>query len=270
VVAPVEPAVALDVILARHQAAVSRQQANLASTRAAVESWLSTRPTTGDGSFVERISTLEGVRHRITEIAAECREEFWSLNPDGAQTPDNIAASRAPNLALLDRGITMKSVFNDSAANDAATAEHLRWLAENGADVRTTPMLTMRMLVVDREVAMVPIDDQDSSTGAFLIRGRGLVSGLTTLFLTTWRSATPLGVRRPRQPDRPSPTERQALVLWGLGCTDAMVARRLGVSERTVRRLSENLAQRLQARSRFEMGVKAAELRWITSDDLHD
>lgn len=265
----VAPSVAMDVIVARYQAQVSEQQASLASTRTAVETWLSARRVPeDDSSSVERIGTLEGVRLRIDEIAAECREEFWSLNPDGAQTPDNIASSRPPNLSLLERGITMKSVFNDSASNDLATAEHLRWLSDHGADVRTAPMLSMRMLVVDREIALVPIDDRDTSVGAFLVRGRGLVAGLTTLFLTTWRAATPLGVRRPRDPQRPTPTEKQALILWGIGCTDAVVARRLGVSERTVRRLSETLAQRLGARSRFEMGLRAAELGWITGDDL--
>lgn len=265
----VSHSVALSAIVARQEATLSEQRARLADAQAAVERWLTSRVEEPCHKLVvEQLDDLDEIRARISKLAGDCREELWSLNPDGAQTPENIEASRAPNLELLERGIAMRSIFNDSARNDPDTAAHLRWLSDHGADVRTTPMLSLRMLLVDRHTAIVPMDERDSSAGAYVVQGRGLVSGLTTLFLTTWRTATPLGVRRTAEPDRPTATEMQALVLWGLGCTDTVVAKRLGVSERTVRRLSEQLATRLGARSRFEMGVRATELGWITSDDL--
>jgi DNA-binding NarL/FixJ family response regulator len=49
------------------------------------------------------------------------------------------------------------------------------------------------------------------------------------------------------------------------GMTDEGVSRRIGVSLRTVRRIASDLMTRLTARSRFEAGVKAAQLGWIDS-----
>ncbi|WP_247597705.1 LuxR C-terminal-related transcriptional regulator [Streptomyces sp. RKND-216] len=47
------------------------------------------------------------------------------------------------------------------------------------------------------------------------------------------------------------------------GMTDEAVARQLGVSVRTTRRITAELMQRLGARSRFEAGVLAAGRGWV-------
>jgi len=45
--------------------------------------------------------------------------------------------------------------------------------------------------------------------------------------------------------------------------TDEMVARKLGVSVRTVRRMASELMAELGARSRFQAGVRASERGWL-------
>ncbi|SDK53829.1 helix-turn-helix domain-containing protein [Nonomuraea jiangxiensis] len=57
-----------------------------------------------------------------------------------------------------------------------------------------------------------------------------------------------------------SPREWQVLQLLAQGCTDEAVARNLGVSLRTVRRITADLMERLDARSRFQAGLKAARI----------
>ncbi|MBW1598593.1 response regulator transcription factor [Streptomyces sp. JJ38] len=47
------------------------------------------------------------------------------------------------------------------------------------------------------------------------------------------------------------------------GLTDRAVARRLGLSERTVRRMVAHLMDRLGAASRFEAGARAVERGWL-------
>lgn len=179
-----------------------------------------------------------------------------------------MARSRPLNEETLDRGVRMRTVYLDSVRNDEPSIEHARWLTERGAEVRTVPTLPLRMLVVDRELALVPLDENDSSAGALLVSGRGVVAALSALFVSVWRNAHPLGQRRARQPGRPSEQEQQALRGWVQGDTDHLVARRLGVSERTVRRISDNLAERLGARSRFEMAARAMDAGWLCAEDL--
>lgn len=57
-----------------------------------------------------------------------------------------------------------------------------------------------------------------------------------------------------------SPREWQVLQLLAQGCTDEAVARSLGVSLRTVRRVTAELMDRLGARSRFQAGLKSARI----------
>ncbi|MDP3890010.1 helix-turn-helix transcriptional regulator, partial [Nocardioides sp.] len=267
----VDPELGLKALLTRQRAEVLDRQRRLEESQLAVERWLNAHGNIRErasSSGVQRIDGLDGVRAKLGELAIECSDSIWSFNPDGAQTPANLAASRPLNSATLERGVGMRAVYLDSIRNDEPTRDHVAWLLDQGAEVRTVPVLPMRMILVDRRIALVPIDDQSSEEGAFLVTGTGLVAGLVALFLSTWRLAKAFGPHRPRRMDPLSTQERQALVLWAQGCTDASVARQLGVSERTVRRISEAIAERLGARSRFEAGARAMEMGWLDAADL--
>ncbi|MET8624763.1 helix-turn-helix transcriptional regulator, partial [Kitasatospora sp. NPDC004669] len=49
------------------------------------------------------------------------------------------------------------------------------------------------------------------------------------------------------------------------GHTDDAIAKRLGVSPRTARRIATDLMERLSARSRFQAGALAAKAGWLGS-----
>lgn len=268
---PVDPSVGLVALLSRQRAEVAEQQNRIEQCQLAVEQWLLSHKDnlkTASAPQVERLDGVGAVRAKLEELASGCRDEVWSFNPGGPQSAANLARSRPLNQETLSRGVQVKAVYLDSVRNDVASVEHARWLTALGGDVRTVPLLPMRMLVVDREAALVPIDDRDSSLGALLVSGSGLVTGLVALFTSTWRVARPLGTRPAREPSMPSVQEREALALWAQGNTDEAVARRLGVSQRTVRRISESICERAGAHSRFELGARAMELGWLTADDL--
>lgn len=266
----VNPETALRSLLSRQRAEVLDRERRLIEGQMAVERMLRAHGHLSDApsNDVERLDGVVAVRERIARLATACTHSVWSFNPDGAQSQDNRHASTPLSAQTLERGVEMRSIYLDSVRNDAESTQHIVWLSENGAQVRLVPFLPMRMIIVDQEKALVPIDVDDTSSGAFVVSGSGLVAGLVALFLATWRAAQPFGVRRPRQIQSVSEQERNALVLWARGATDAVVARRLGVSERTVRRISENIAERLGARSRFELGVRASQLGWLTTDDV--
>ena len=266
-----DPDAALSALVAQRQSEIAQRQLEIEESRLAVAQLLAARSQVeGPDSTVEieRIHGVEAVRAQIEYLARTCRDEVWSFNPGGAQSAQSLMRSRPLNAETLGRGVRMRAIFLDSVRNDQASVDHAAWLVEHGAEVRTLPELPMRMLIVDRSTAVVPMDDRDSSRGALLVTGRGMVAGLAALFVMTWKAAQPLGPRPSRRPGLPSAQETQALRLWAQGATDGMVARSLGVSERTVRRISETLADRLGARSRFEAGVRAMEAGWLTDRDL--
>lgn len=268
----IDPGIALPALVARQESEIAARKHELEQSRIAISRLLAARESADGADLefgIERYDDLTAVRQMIEKFSSTCREEVWSFNPGGPQTQDNLVSSRPANEDTLRRGVRMRAIYLDSVRNDPPSAEHIEWLVGLGAEVRTVMTLPIRMLIVDKQTAVLPIDDRDSSRGALVVSGRGMIAGLVALFTTTWLSARPFGPRETRPtPDEPNNQEYQALRLWAQGATDAAVARALGVSERTVRRMSDALAKRLGSSSRFETAARAMDLGWLTSKDL--
>lgn len=212
----------------------------------------------------ERLVGMDAIQDRLEELGDAMTRECVAILPGGALTKGSMEASRPIDRSALARGIEMRSIYQDSARNDPATLGYARWLTEQGGQVRTSPLLPSRLLIVDREVAVVPIDPANSRLGALCTRAPGLVASLLTLFEQTWDSAVPLGADRPRPTDSsPTAGELELLKLLASGMTDEAAGKRLGVSLRTVRRQMSALMERLHATSRFEAGLKAAQQGWL-------
>lgn len=263
------PDTALAALLAQHESEVARRKANLETSRQAIDQLLSARRSEAASSVeLERVLGLDAVLRKIEDLSQTCQTSVWSFNPGGPQSRENLRRSRPLNEETLGRGVRMRALYLDSVHNDEATLEHIQWLVERGAEIRTMPTLPLRMIIVDQRTALVPIDDDDSTKGAMLVDGRGMVTALSALFTSVWKSAEPIGPRKFREHGQLNEQERQAIKLWAHGHTDRAVATALGVSERTVRRMSEAIALRLGARSRFEAGARAMDAGWLTSGDL--
>ncbi|MGK5552853.1 helix-turn-helix domain-containing protein [Actinomadura kijaniata] len=70
-------------------------------------------------------------------------------------------------------------------------------------------------------------------------------------------------VRPPVTREPFSGLQREIMVLLAAGLTDAAVAARLRVSQRTVQRHVRRTMAQLDARTRFELGIRLAELRLV-------
>jgi Predicted transcriptional regulators len=271
-VRPVDPEVGLAALLARQQAEVARRQQELEESRAAFSTLLATRAeqqSKGAEPVVERIVGIDAIRDRLRELAATCAWEACSFMPGGAQSASSLAASRPLDMDAINRGVRLRTVYLDSARNDPATRDYARWLTELGSEVRTAPTLPLRLLIVDRRYALVPADTDDSGAMALMISGSGIVSALYALFNSVWKEARPLGATSRRRDDNGlSAQEKQVLRLLGEGHTDEVIARRMGVSVRTARRIAANLLARLGARSRFQAGMLAVARAWIDPDEV--
>lgn len=262
----VRPEVGLSALLAREEAALLAKQQEIERSRTAVAQMIAAyadQNPARSGGESESLTGIDMIRTRIEELVAECRQELLGFEPKSAQTPDNIAASRPLDEALLDRGVTIRVVYTDSVRNDQPTSGYATWLTELGGRVRTTPGLPLRMIIFDRRTALLPTDPEDSGAGAVLLHGAGVVTALVALFEQTWDTATPLGEERRRDEKGLSHQEREVLRLLSAGLTDEAVARRLDVSVRTLRRVTADLMERLEARSRFQAGYLAAARGWL-------
>ncbi|GAA0676675.1 LuxR family transcriptional regulator [Kitasatospora atroaurantiaca] len=262
----VNPEVAMELLLARQQAELAAQQQRLEASRAAAAQLIaecsilgSPQPTTES----ERLLGADAIRERLAELGETAEEAVMTFAPGGAHTEEDLRASRGPNAALFDRGVQMRTIYLDSIRNDQPTLDHVAWLNSRGGRVRTAPSLPTRMIIIDRRLAVLPLDTSDARAGAVILTGATVVSALCALFESVWAGAVPLGDSA--CPDRHglAPQEAETLRMLAEGMTDEAIAKRLGVSPRTARRIAAELMERLDARSRFQAGVHAVQDGWL-------
>ena len=262
----VSPDIGMEILMARQQAQLAAQQERLEASRAAaaqlISEYAELRPATSHPG-VEQLVGLDQIRDRLALLTREVTEEFLAFAPGGPQTAENMAASRPLNQDLLERGVRMRTLYLDSVRSHRPTVEHATWLAGLGGQVRTVPSLPTRMILMDRRTAMISVSSDDTAAGAVVLTGQGTLTLLYALFETTWESAQPLGEVVPVDPHGLTAQQTAALRLLAEGHTDEAIAKRLGVSHRTARRIASELMDRLDARSRFEAGVRAVQQGWL-------
>ncbi|MEU6310046.1 helix-turn-helix domain-containing protein [Streptomyces sp. NPDC047014] len=261
----VSPDIGMEILMARGQAELAAQQQRLEASRAAaarlISEYSELRPAARHPG-VEQLIGLDAVRDRLVALTRETKEELLAFSPDATLSESALAASRPLNRTLLERGVRMRTVYLDSVRNSRPSVEHANWLTELGGQVRTVASLPTRMLIVDRSTALIPVSD-DSSAGAVVLSGHGMLVALCALFESTWATAQPLAEIAVLGPDGLTAQQTTAVRLLAEGHTDDAIAKRLGVSSRTARRIANELMERLGARSRFEAGVRAVQEGWL-------
>jgi DNA-binding CsgD family transcriptional regulator len=260
----VRPQAGLTALLAKVEADVAVRQRQVDATRAAIAAIATAHDehhrAAGEGRILEGTDT---VRERLAELAHTARTECLSFTTGRAQTPDTMAAETSLNELALGRGVRIRNVYQESFRNDPATLAHAQRMAKLGGRSRTTPTLPMRMVIVDCETALVPIDPDNPRQGALELRSPGVIAGLVALFEQVWCSATPFGTPAVVDERGLGAQERELIRLLAAGHTDEAAARKLAISLRSVQRMMTSLTERLNAASRFQAGVHAARRGWV-------
>ncbi|MGH3934303.1 MAG: LuxR C-terminal-related transcriptional regulator [Pseudonocardiaceae bacterium] len=260
---PVNPEIGLHALLADQEAMLNDRRRDIEQARLAVARFTAEHShwrTVRNRVDIECLDGIDAIRNRIDELAASARSEIVAFSM-GIQSLDTMEAGRLVDQSALERGLRLRSIYLQSIRNHSPSKAHAQWLVEQGAEVRIAPVLPLRMVIFDRSTALLPIDPESSRTGAVLLSGKGPLTALLHLFEQAWEIAIPLGdPAPPAAAEEFDETERTVVRLLGEGLTDEAVARKLGVSLRTVRRMMARLMRQLGTRSRFETGVSAARL----------
>lgn len=263
---PVSPEFGLQLLLERQHARLLERERRFAEDRAAVSQviadYIAVQPYSSGGR-VTQLDGLDAIQARLEELATRANSKCLSFMPGGAQSRQSLAASKPLDERMLRGGVEVLTVYLTSVRNDPATLGYAKWLTDLGGEVRTVPTLPLRMVLFDGAVALVPVDLDNSRRGAVELAVTAAIRALASLFEQVWQSAAPLG-DEPRFTDSElTMQERELLRLLGQGLTDEVASRQLGISLRSERRMMAHIMQRLNARSRFEAGIRAKERDWL-------
>ncbi len=218
---------------------------------------------------LEIITEAAEVQLLVNHAVDTCSKEWLSVQPGGARDPIALQQALPRDLEAVHRGVRVRSLYQHTTRTQLSIRSYVSAMAEAGAQIRTADQLAERMFIFDRELAFIPRRSQPGQPpGAVVVREPVLISFLCTLFDQFWANAMPFITDGPGYQNVSSELRVALLGLLAQGLKDEVVAKRLGMSVRTCRRHIASIMQELGAESRFEAGVKAAQLGLLTSSEL--
>ncbi|HEX5569678.1 MAG TPA: helix-turn-helix transcriptional regulator [Streptomyces sp.] len=217
---------------------------------------------------VEFFADRDRLRRRMDEFEPPGRRELLCMRT-AFPGPEVLRASLEHDRKVLARGTGVRMLVTTSTVRRPGAGPYLDALLEAGAQVRTAPSLPLHLHVVDRMVTVLPAgDDPLGGDGDVLMHSPRIALRFAQVFEHFWTVAHPYPDRAdhggrsggPGAAGGYSAQEREILALLASGAKDESIARRLGCSDRTLRRMMTQLMEKLGAESRFEAGVRAAHL----------
>ncbi|MDH6107836.1 sugar-specific transcriptional regulator TrmB/DNA-binding CsgD family transcriptional regulator [Kitasatospora sp. MAP12-15] len=262
---PVSPERARALLLRHEEEELRARHTALEANRTAVATAAerATRERQRIPSGTEQLDGLDEIQSRLESLLQSATTEICSIVPT-LMPPEALEAARPLDEDLLGRGVTQRTLCHEGVRTNPRALAYGRSMAAVGAQLRTAPALPHRLLMVDRAIALVPLDPASTAPSAVLVTSPGIVAALAELFDRIWADAAPLDqTPAPDCATGITAAERELLRILSTGLTDEVAAKRLGVSVRTVKRRMEELMRRLEAGSRFEAGFKACQHGWL-------
>ncbi|MBD9731749.1 LuxR family transcriptional regulator [Streptomyces sp. H28] len=208
---------------------------------------------------VEYVHGMSEIRAFIDRVTGEATEEILTAQPGGGRPATVLQAVLPLTLERLNRGVAMRTLYQHPARFNAPTRAYVEAVTESGGEVRTLDEFFERLIVIDRSVAILATGED--RTSAVVIHDEALVRFLTDVFDRNWQRATPFTpARTGHAPAEVMPDIHNMIKrLLVEGLTDAAIARRIGISERTYHTHLARIRESMGAQSRLQLGYLLAK-----------
>lgn len=214
-------------------------------------------PGTVSGAYTEVRG--EAINPFLAALVADAESELLTAQPQTGRNAATLAAATARDIAALERGVKMRTLYQHSARRSRVTYKYVAAVRERGAEVRTLDEFFNRLIVVDRRVAVIP--GRDTLAVALVIREPSIVAYLVDMFERHWERARPFENRETTL-SRDLAAEQRSMTIRMLiaGYADPASAKRLGVSPRTYAAYVADLKSEFDAQTRFQLGYAMGRL----------
>jgi sugar-specific transcriptional regulator TrmB/DNA-binding CsgD family transcriptional regulator len=200
---------------------------------------------------------------------SDARSELLTAQPHGRRPAKYLAQSENRDTRALERGVRMRTLYQHSARQSPATREYVAELTAHGGEVRTLDEFFRRLIIIDREIAVIP-GAEDHSV-ALAIRHRFVVAYLVDIFERAWERGRPFTAHDARS-EKSIASDVCAMTIRLLveGHSDPASAKRLGVSTRTYAGYIAALKEEYGVQTRFQLGYAMGRAQTNGPQDYED
>lgn len=213
------------------------------------------------------IEVLRGpdIFDRFRRIQQSARRHVWSVDrPPYYWDEAEIVRQENIQSEQMATGIEYRTIYQESEGDSPIRNAGMARTVAAGESARVLARPALKMTIVDSEVALLPLDPPPGAEGVLatlLVHHSALLNVLCKVFESLWSFAVPVNLDTLNH--EISPREREILTLMAAGAGDDAIARRLGVSRRTIVRHIGRLLEHLGATTRFQAGAQAARRGWL-------
>jgi DNA-binding CsgD family transcriptional regulator len=215
--------------------------------------------------FVEIVRGAETFFPRFQKIQQSVRSEVKAIDrPPYYWDEAEITRQERLQIAQMATGIGYRTIYQESESDAPVRNASMMRTIPAGENARVLADPPVKMTLIDDEIGVLAADPPEGADGSLvivLVHRSALLVSMTKIFESLWRLAVPINLARLNQ--TLSDREREILTLMASGATDDAIARRLGLSRRTVVRDVGRLLEQLGATTRFQAGAQAARRGWL-------
>lgn len=272
---PLSPDVVLGAALVRRQESLERARQAVAHL---TEEYRAGVRRHDAGQLVEIVHGRAALRQRLRHLQEAAQQEaLWFCRAN------HVAMASEENreeFSALSRGVRYRVLYERALLAEPGMIDNVAEGIRCGEEARCLPSLPVRLLIVDRAVAVCPLvpDGRSGEPTAAVVGRSHLLDALLALFDSYWERASPVSLAGPTVDagpragtgcdagavvDEPDPQERLVLSLFVAGLPDKAIASQLAVSRRTVQRRIGDLMARAGVDTRPGLAFQAARRGWV-------
>jgi DNA-binding NarL/FixJ family response regulator len=205
---------------------------------------------------ISYLGDLEAISAAIDQELAKARREILTAQPDGPRPGPVLEKALESVQRQIEAGVSMRTLYQHTTRFDEATKNYVRAVSDYGVRVRTLAEFFDRLIIIDSSVAFISANE--NRTTGLAIREPAIVRFLKDTFERSWDRAksfpfVPLHAAKAADEVIPSLRESISKLLIS-GYSDKRIARRLGISERSLQGHIAAMKQELGAHTRVQLG----------------
>ena len=211
----------------------------------------------------ERVFGEHQILERIALLAEQTTERIDTFSPGVDYPIAHIDAAQRTNSRMFERGVKSRGIYLSENLKFPKMLDYFEWTTAQGANLRLTLEVPVRMIIADQKTALLPLDITDGMNGILIVKVAGTIQALCALFETYWAAAQHFRAANTASESILNEKDIQVLHLLAKALTDQQIGRRMGFGTRTASSAVETVRRKLGARNRFELGVIAAKEGWL-------